>query len=152
YRILVEKMQQGAVATGADGTVLYCNRRFAEMLQRPVGEVVRKSVYGFLGAPFQTAYAEVVGSGSGQGEFGLLRADGGVVPIHVTVNAVEGMEGVSYLIVTDLTDQIARRRAEQLAERLERELEERKRMEDALRLSEAQLADQSRSKDQFLAV
>ena len=24
YRILVEKMQQGAVATGADGTVLYC--------------------------------------------------------------------------------------------------------------------------------
>jgi len=152
YRILVEKMQQGAVATGADGTVLYCNRRFAEMLQRPVDEVVRKSVYGFLAAPFQTAYAEVVDSGSGQGEFGLLRADGAVVPIHVTVNAVEDMEGVSYLIVTDLTDQIARRRAEQLAERLERELEERKRVEDALRLSEAQLADQSRRKDQFLAV
>jgi len=57
YRILVEKMQQGAVATGADGTILYCNRRFAEMLQRPVDEVVRKSVYGFLAAPFQTAYA-----------------------------------------------------------------------------------------------
>ena len=152
YRILVEKMQQGAVATGADGTVLYCNRRFAEMLQRPVDEVAGKSVYGFLAAPFQTAYAEVVDSGSGQGEFGLLRADGAVVPIHVTVNAVEGMEGVSYLIVTDLTDQIARRRAEQLAERLERELEERKRMEDALRLSETQLAEANRRKDQFLAV
>jgi len=93
-----------------------------------------------------------VDSGSGQGEFGLLRADGVVVPIHVTVNAVEDMEGVSYLIVTDLTDQIARRRAEQLAERLERELEERKRMEDALRLSEAQIAEASRRKDQFLAV
>src|SRR2546427_408273 len=26
YRILVEEMQQGAVATAADGTVLYCNR------------------------------------------------------------------------------------------------------------------------------
>jgi PAS domain S-box-containing protein len=152
YRILVEKMQQGAVATGRDGTILYCNRRFAEMLQRPVEEVVRKSVYGFLTAPSQTAYAEVADSGSGQGEFGLLRADGGVVPIHVTVNAVEDMEGVNYLIVTDMTDQIARRRAEQLAERLERELGERKRVEEALRLSEAQLADSGRRKDQFLAV
>jgi len=152
YRILVERMQQGAVAMGADGTVLYCNRQFAEMLQRPLDEVVRKSIYGFLTAPFQAAYAEVVDSGSGQGEFGLVRADGAVVPIHVSVNAVEDMDRVSYLIVTDMTDQIARRRAEQMAERLERELEERKRIEDALRLSEVQLADANRRKDQFLAV
>jgi signal transduction histidine kinase/CheY-like chemotaxis protein len=143
---------QGAVATGRDGTILYCNHRFAEMLQRPVAEVVRKSVYRFLTAPFQTAYAEVAGSGGGQGEFGLLRADGGVAPVHVTVNPVEDMEGVSYLIVTDMTDQIARRRAERLAERLEQELEERKRVEDALRRSEAQLAEAGRRKDRFLAV
>jgi len=48
YRILVEKMQQGAVATARDGTVLYCNRRFCEMLRRSADEVVRRSVFGFL--------------------------------------------------------------------------------------------------------
>jgi PAS domain S-box-containing protein len=152
YKILVEKMQQGAVATSADGTVLYCNRRFAEMLRRPVEEIVGKSVYGFLATPSQTAYAEVAGSGGGQGEFGLMQADGEVIPIHVAVNAVEGSDGVAYLIVTDLTDQLARRRAEQLAEMLTRELEERKVVEEALRVSESRFADQSRRKDQFLAV
>jgi len=152
YRILIEKMQQGAVAIATDGSILYCNGRFAEMLQWPVDEVIGKSAYGFLAAPFQTAYAEVVGSGSGQGEFGLIRADGELVPVHVAVNAVEDVDAVSCLIVTDLTEQLARRRAEQLAQRLERELEERKRVEDALRLSEARLAEASRRKDQFLAV
>jgi PAS domain S-box-containing protein len=152
YRILVEQMQQGAVATADDGKVLYCNRRFAEMVRRPVEEVVGTSVYGFLAAPSQIAYAEVVGSGSGQGEFGLLRSDGAIVPVHVAVNAVQDSDASAYLIVTDLTEQLARRRAEQLAERLENELEERKRVEDALRLTEARIAEASRRKDEFLAV
>jgi PAS domain S-box-containing protein len=152
YSILVEKMQQGAVATARNGTVLYCNRRFAEMLQRPGNEVVGQSVYGFLATPSQNAYAEVSGPAGGQGEFGLTRPDGSIVPVHVTVNAVEGTDQVSYLIVTDLTEQLARRRAEQMAQRLELELEERKRIEEALRQSEARLADSSRRKDQFLAV
>ena len=152
YRILVEKMQQGAVATARDGTVLYCNHRFADLLRRPVEDVVGRSVFGFLATPSKDAYAEVSTAAGGQGEFGLLRSDGSVVPVHVAVNAVEDQDAISYLIVTDMTEQLARRRAEQLAERLELELEERKRVEEALRQSEARLADQSRRKDEFLAV
>ena len=30
YRIFVEQMLEGAVTLTADGTILYCNRRFAE--------------------------------------------------------------------------------------------------------------------------
>lgn len=152
YRILVEKMQQGVVATARDGMVLYTNRRFAEMLCRRVEDVIGKSVFGFLATPSQDAFAEVSGPGGGQGEFALVRPDGAVVPVHVTVNAVEDTDQISYLIVTDMTEHHARRRAEQLAERLELELEERKRVEEALRQSEARLADASRRKDQFLAV
>src|SRR2546425_1216809 len=151
YTIFVEKMQQGAVATATDGTILHCNRRFAEMLERPVDEVIGASVYRFLAAPSQVAYAEVIGSGSGQGEFALLRSDGSVVPVHVAVNAVQDSGAAAYLIVTDLTEHLAGGRAEQLAE-LERELEERKRIEETLRLSEARIAESSRRKDEFLAV
>ncbi len=152
YRILVEKMQQGAVATGGEGTVLYCNRRFAEMLRRRVEDVTGRSVYSFFAVPSHTAYEEIIDSGSGQGEFGLLRSDGAVMPVHVAVNAVEDSDAVSYLIITDLTEQHARRRTEQLTQRLERELEQRKRVEEALRQSEARIADASLRKDQFLAI
>src|SRR6478609_5932813 len=30
YRLMVEQMREGALTLGADGTILYCNQRFAE--------------------------------------------------------------------------------------------------------------------------
>ena len=35
YRILIEKMQEGALALTSDGTILYCNSYFAGMLGLP---------------------------------------------------------------------------------------------------------------------
>lgn len=32
YRIYVEQMQEGAVTVAADGLILYCNQKFADML------------------------------------------------------------------------------------------------------------------------
>src|SRR3982751_402495 len=40
YRLLVEAMGQGAATLGADGTVLYANSRFAELLAAPLEKVV----------------------------------------------------------------------------------------------------------------
>ena len=34
YRVYVETMNEGAVTLGPDGTILYCNNRFAELLLR----------------------------------------------------------------------------------------------------------------------
>ena len=35
YRILIETMQEGAATLAADGTILYANARFAEMMGLP---------------------------------------------------------------------------------------------------------------------
>ena len=40
YRLLVEKMQEGAVTLLRDGTILYCNARFAELAGMPLEEVI----------------------------------------------------------------------------------------------------------------
>lgn len=48
YRIYVERMQEGAVTVSADGLVLYCNRRFAEMLGHPLERVIASSLTRFL--------------------------------------------------------------------------------------------------------
>ena len=44
YRMLVEAMSEGAATLSRDGAVLYCNRRFAEMMRRPTSEDYRHSV------------------------------------------------------------------------------------------------------------
>ena len=31
YRLMVEHMREGALTLAADGTILYCNQRFAEL-------------------------------------------------------------------------------------------------------------------------
>ncbi len=40
YRIFVEVMSEGAVSLGENGVILYCNKRFAEMLKMPLEEVI----------------------------------------------------------------------------------------------------------------
>ncbi len=41
YRMLVEAMSEGAATLSRNGAVLYCNRRFAELIRRPPGKTYR---------------------------------------------------------------------------------------------------------------
>ena len=38
YRMLVEAMSEGAATLSRNGAVLYCNRRFAELMSQAAGE------------------------------------------------------------------------------------------------------------------
>src|SRR6201990_3221289 len=40
YRVLVEQMQEGAVTLSENGTILYCNERFATLVASPHDSVV----------------------------------------------------------------------------------------------------------------
>ena len=40
YRVYVERMQEGAVTISADGLILYCNQRFADMVNVPLEKVI----------------------------------------------------------------------------------------------------------------
>src|SRR3954451_8562455 len=40
YRVFVEQMQQGALTLAPDGTILFCNRRFAEFIKMPLQRVI----------------------------------------------------------------------------------------------------------------
>src|SRR5690349_5120895 len=47
YRVLVEAINEGAATLLGDGTILYCNARFAEMLRRPLPEVLGQNLFRF---------------------------------------------------------------------------------------------------------
>jgi PAS domain S-box-containing protein len=110
YRMMIEGMGQGAVTLTADGTILYCNSCFAEMMKRRLESVIGGSLYSFLEAGSRDTFEALLrqeGNGA-QGEVALRAANGTLVPAYVAVTALvleEGMEPVLCLVVTDLTEQ-----------------------------------------------
>src|SRR5512145_559869 len=63
YRLFVERMQQGVATLYADGSILYCNRRLADLLEVPHGELVGASLRDFVAPDDRRAYDDAFVSG-----------------------------------------------------------------------------------------
>src|SRR5687767_2754386 len=48
YRLMVEQMREGALTLAADGTILYCNSRFAELLAYPAERITGQALGQFV--------------------------------------------------------------------------------------------------------
>jgi len=115
YRVLVETMNEGAVTAAMDGTILYCNSRFAAMvkatpktiigsaLPRYVAPEDRRTIEALMAHPDQT---------SRRGEVRLASCDGTSMPALFSFSpaAVEGLPGIC-VIATELSEQ---KRTEQI--------------------------------------
>jgi PAS domain S-box-containing protein len=109
YRTLIEAMQQGAASLSAEGTVLYCNRRFAEMVKRPHEKVIGASVSDFLAAGCGEPFRDLLRQGlthNSNGELRFRAADGTQLPVRLSLNRLPLTEAVTLcLVATDLTEQ-----------------------------------------------
>ena len=107
YRFIVEEMQEGAGTLSEDGTILYTNRRLAELLRVPVERLRGRSFLDFV-SPEETSALRTIleGSGVGRAELKLLRSDRESFCTLVAASAMreEGLTVYS-VIVTDLTEQ-----------------------------------------------
>ena len=108
YRLLVEQVPHGAATLTADGAIIYCNRRFAELLRRPLHSLLGKPIGDFAAPESRPLLKGLLRDGQTaevQGEVHLQRADGTPVPVYLGVSALqEGALGLC-LMVTDLTEQ-----------------------------------------------
>lgn len=48
YRTFIEEMSEGAVTLTKEGTILYCNPRFADIVQHPYEKVIGSSIKRFI--------------------------------------------------------------------------------------------------------
>ena len=90
YRTIVEQMQEGAVTLVEDGHINYCNRRFAEMVKRPLEQIIGSHFCEHLiepdrGAPRSTAPP---GRRRRPRRVDPPGRDGSVVPVHVGLGLV----------------------------------------------------------------
>jgi len=109
YRLLVEAMSEGAATLSPDGTVLYCNRRFAELIRRPRTKLIGSAFLSVVSAAergrFDAFLAEAQ-SAPAKGEFTLRGRDGNLIPVHVSLSRFLPYHGRALgMVVTDLSEQ-----------------------------------------------
>jgi PAS domain S-box-containing protein len=123
YRRLIETMSEGAVTLSADGVILYCNVRVAEMLGRPLDQVLGSALRNYLPPADQQALDAILAQActeTGRREINLKTSAGRLVPVYLSASRLqsEGAEMVFCLVLTDLTEQRGHEQivaAEQLA-------------------------------------
>ena len=117
YRTFVEVMCQGAATVAADGSVLYCNRHFAELLGSPLDAAIGASIYQFVAPADEGSLRALMWEGLASSCVArpaqLRRRDGTPVSVVLTTTPlnVDGVSGLC-LVVTDLSDREARIAAE----------------------------------------
>lgn len=108
YRVFIEKMTEGAVAINQAGLILYSNSKFASLVERPISSIlgepfmdlIQTEFAGDCQASLKKAWNEDVKLET------QLRAKDAVIPILLSITAIESEEGLSLMtIVTDLTRQ-----------------------------------------------
>src|SRR3984885_12329580 len=72
YRVLIEEMNQGAVTLSANGAILYCNRRFADLLKTPIERIVGESFSVFVAPLERSAFAILFDASSLGGSVGEI--------------------------------------------------------------------------------
>jgi PAS domain S-box-containing protein len=109
YRQFIETMREGAVTVSATGVILYCNARMAEMLGRPLEQVLGTALRDYLPSADQWVVEGIprqAGKEASRREVSLMAGDGSQVPVYLSASLMpsEGEEWTTLYVLTDLTE------------------------------------------------
>jgi signal transduction histidine kinase/CheY-like chemotaxis protein len=125
YRTLVEQMHEGAVVLTATGDILYCNRRFAELVAAPLETVIGGSIDRFIDAGESGTVHPLLQAGQGTYRGRLIAADGRPREVYMSWTGA-GSDQIPRrsLIVADLTELLDAQSSRDRAERESRTKDE----------------------------
>ena len=117
---MVEQMREGALTLAADGTILYCNQRFAELMARPPERIAGRILADFVDSGDLPTLQLVIAAESYRADVQLRVSGGTLTPVQLSSTSlhIDGVRTVA-VVVTDLTH-----------ERTERGLRESNRLKD----------------------
>jgi formate hydrogenlyase transcriptional activator len=119
YRVMIETMNEGAVTLAADGTILFCNQRFADIVKGSLQKVMGSSISQYISSAdlqlFQALLEQGL-KGKSKVELALRTGSENAAPVLLSISALQqtDMPGAVCMVVTDLTEQ--KRNEEILAE------------------------------------
>jgi len=114
YRVIIEEMFEGAATLLADGTILYCNRRFAELLAVPHEEVMGANINHFIKEKEKERFSGLMKTGlekSCNGEILYLNKEGEILYLNISFSPLPpSMLSDICILIRDITE---RKRAEE---------------------------------------
>ena len=107
YRVLIEKMKEGAITLDKSGIILYSNSQFASMIGMPLTKVIGLPIIDFIPDQYKNKFKKIAEQGwksDSKGEIFLKNNTGELIPFLLSVNSLELDEGAALsIILTDLT-------------------------------------------------
>ncbi len=157
---------------GSDGTILFCNQRFADIVKGSLEKIVGSSIYQYISSTdiqlFKTLLERGL-KGKSKAEIALQTGGENSVPVLLSMSALQHMDipGVVCMVVTDLTEQkrneemrVEERALQKSHDKLEQQVEERtvelrtalseiKTMKDRLEAENIYFRQENKMKHQF---
>jgi two-component system, sensor histidine kinase len=104
YRALVERMQEGAATLSVSGDIVYCNQRFAELVDVPLEQVFGASIGQFLPPAEGEILRAMLDHGSGRYQTRLVLNGQEATEVQVTLSSIV-LDDVEHrtLILSDIS-------------------------------------------------
>ncbi|MCK0511694.1 bifunctional diguanylate cyclase/phosphodiesterase [Aromatoleum buckelii] len=109
YRVLVEEMNEGAATVALDGTILYCNGSFGEIIGLPTARIVGSPIHAYVDPRDRMVMEALLEKGAAEkskDEIRLATARDDTIPVYASVSKA-CIDGIPLLcvVLTDLTEQ-----------------------------------------------
>jgi PAS domain S-box-containing protein len=104
---MVETMSEGALTMGLDGTIVYCNPRFAVMVKTPIENIIGNSIYPFVKPEEKVSLEKFLQRASKSDKMGsfLKDAEGRFMPVVLSLSDLGNVSPVSVcMLATDITE------------------------------------------------
>jgi len=108
YRVIVETMNEAALTVDPDGTILFCNQRFCDLMKTPIQGAMGRKMAAFVAwpqqVPLKTFLAEAQ-AGPVQRRLTLRATDGVAVPVQLAAGPLQAGDSTSIcLVASDLSE------------------------------------------------
>jgi two-component system, sensor histidine kinase len=111
YRVLVERMQEGAATLNTRGAIVYCNQRFADLVETPLQHAIGASIDQFIQDSDRLVLKGMVVNGFGKLQTRVLHRGVPALEVQISVSSVV-LDEIEHrvLIVSDISSLMSARR------------------------------------------